>query len=60
MSNESIYDLAVLAATLVLAIVSLCLVAFSDLPLELGTAGLGVAAGAFGVRSGRALVGRSD
>lgn len=57
--NETIYDLALLAVACVLIITAALLTAYSDLPLEFGTAMLGGAVGVLGARSGRALVDRN-
>lgn len=54
--NEMIYDLATLVAAFVLAVVALVLLAYTDIPTEIGTTALGIAGGAFGIRSGRAMV----
>lgn len=56
MNTELIYDLALLAASVCLIVVGICLAAFTDIEVSAATGVVGIGAGAFAARSGRAYV----
>lgn len=57
--NESVYDLALLGASVLVIALSGILLAFTSIEPEFATAMLGGGVGVLGARSGRAMVDKS-
>ena len=54
MTNENLYDLAVLVSAVIIIVTALLLVALAGLPADIALAVIGIGGGAYAVRSGRA------